>query len=168
MRCSAHLLRGVSSAAVVSRFHRSRPPPLKRFGMLALVCLMACASQLRLVPEAAWSDQVTALDLSTSMVVPYPPPVTKVQTVPPAPTDGSCAYLDGYFVFSLQGWHWVEGTWVRVQPGCLFARPRLFWHTVQTDRFELRFRPGRWVRESNLAMECAPASPCSATSSTSP
>lgn len=135
---------------------------------IPLFWFLACASQSRLVSEAPWPDQVSALDVSTSLVVPYPPPLTKIQTVPPPPNDANCAYLDGYFSFTIQGWQWVEGSWVRPQPGCAFARPRLFWHTAQTDRYELRFRPGRWVRASNITIECPPASPCSGTTGTLP
>lgn len=144
-------------------------PPVRLAGVrLTLLLLSACASESRLVPEAAWPEIVTPLDLSGSIVVPYPPPVTRIETAPPAPQNPSCAYLDGRWSFGGKDWQWTAGTWVIPPNGCAFARPRVFWHEIAADRSELRFRPGRWVQSSNLAAECQAAIPCSASHANTP
>lgn len=136
--------------------------------LLATCLLFACASRTRLAPEAAWPESITALDVSSSLVVPYPPPVTKIETVPPAPSDPRCLYLDGHWTFGGKDWQWMAGTWLLPPRGCAFARPRLFWHELGGDRSELRLRPGRWVQASDLAVECPAAIPCSAVSTAPP
>ena len=122
--------------------------------------MLACSSQSRLAPVVASSDMPTPEDGVRSLVVPYPPPPASVETMPPAPIDRGCLYLDGQWAFGARDWQWVAGGWVIPQPGCGFARSRLFWQTAGANSEELRFRPGRWVKLDQPSVDCSAATAC--------
>ncbi len=124
---------------------------------LVAAAAIACASRSRLAPTVDVPDSAT---VTGSMVVPYPPPPAKVETMPPAPIERSCVYLDGQWVFGARDWQWHSGAWVIAPPGCAFARSQLFWQTAGVDRSELRFRPGHWANAQNTAVDCPVATPC--------
>jgi hypothetical protein len=125
-----------------------------------LAALIACSSRTRLAPEAPLPDAIDPSDYAGSLVVPYPPPPAKVETMPPAPTNPACVYLDGQWTFGSRDWQWVAGAWVIAPGGCAFVRQRLFWLALGSEGSELRFRPGRWVQTSNNALDCPVATAC--------
>lgn len=128
--------------------------------VLLLFAFLACAERSRLAPIVTAPAAPSPSDVSNSLVVPYPPPPGKVETVPPSPLDQACVYLDGQWTFAARDWQWTSGTWVIAQPGCAFARPRLFWQTAGADHSELRFRPGHWVKADNPTLDCPAATAC--------
>lgn len=126
-----------------------------------LASLTACtSSSSRLAPEVPLSDDTGPSDYTSSLVVPYPPPPARIETMPPAPADPACVYLDGQWIFGARDWQWQAGGWVIARDDCSFAPSRLFWHPLGADRAELRYRVGRWVQTAYPTVDCPAAMPC--------
>lgn len=121
-----------------------------------------------MAPELPQSDRPGPADYAGSMIVPYPPPPAQVETVPPAPTNRACVYLDGQWEFVARDWQWQPGGWVVARDDCGFARARLFWHTLGPDRSELRYRSGHWIQTAHPTLDCPNAVPCSTVDAPSP
>jgi hypothetical protein len=91
-------------------------------------------------------------------LVDAPPPVAKIERVPPPPPGDGCLWQDGRWERTAGTWDWVPGTWVEVEEGCHFAPPETAWSTGQGTG-QLYYSRGRWYR-SATSEPCKDPPPC--------
>jgi hypothetical protein len=76
---------------------------------------------------------------SALVEVPYPPPPSRVEFVPPQPQDGA-VWIDGEWTWRGRRWAWRSGRWVTVPAGATFSP----WTSVRNGDGTLYFAPGTW------------------------
>jgi hypothetical protein len=104
------------------------------FGVAALLTV-ACNGRLPLPEPTLHGGDGFA-------TVPYPPPVGRVEFVPPQ-TEKDAVWLDGSWVWRGRDWDWSAGHWQRPPfPQARYAGAT----TVRSPSGTLFFYPGRWYR----------------------
>jgi hypothetical protein len=76
--------------------------------------------------------------------VPYPPPVARVELVPPQPSDDA-VWVDGFHRFVGGDYRWTPGDWVVPARGMKYAPPM----TVRLDDGSLVYYEGKWRQVSD-------------------
>lgn len=86
------------------------------------------------------------------VTVPYPPPVGRVEFVPPQP-DPRAVWVDGSWEWQGREWTFAPGRW-EVPParGARYARPTC----VRSPSGPLFFYPGRWVGDDGMPIPNTP------------
>lgn len=91
--------------------------------------------------------------------VPHPPPPAKIEVIP-IRRNKECRYLDGYWDYRDDAWHWIKGAWVRPPDDCLYSPPRTRFEQSRAGTV-LLYRPGEWYHLGQEGM-CDDAVPCEA------
>lgn len=124
------------------------------------LALAACGGSLR-GPETGPHP----VEGSDPLFVADEPPPAVVETIPEAPRDERCVWVDGWWEHADRGWHWKDGGWVVPPEGCYFAAPAMGWLPGR-EQGVLWYRPGRWYRnersERGRALGCVEPAPCAA------
>ena len=72
-------------------------------------------------------------------VVPYPPPVARVETVPPR-EDERDVWIDGQWAWNGKTWRWLPGAWVKPPAGAYFTPSAV----RRAADGQLYFAPATW------------------------
>ena len=98
---------------------------------LALLCF-ACGSSL---PEPRHARQPR----SEYLPVPYPPPASFSEVVPPAP-NSKAVWVDGHWAWRARNYVWQRGGWVQPPEGARLAP----WHARYAQDGTLMFADAIW------------------------
>ncbi len=99
----------------------------------AVFLQVACGS--RAVPTPRYAPQST----SDLVVIDYPPPPARVESVPPIPARGA-VWIDGEWSPRGRKWGWISGRWVMPEEGARFSP----WTVVRGKDGTLYFARGVW------------------------
>ncbi|MEZ4293696.1 MAG: hypothetical protein R3B70_01880 [Polyangiaceae bacterium] len=123
-------------------------PASRLVAAAALTCAAACGPSVP-VPELATHDG------DEPILVPYPPPVPRVELIPPRPAQPpKTVWIDGQWIWRARVWEWQPGRWEPLYPGATYAPPAIVY---LLDR-RIAWYAGKW--------HGAPPPPPSAPSST--
>lgn len=104
--------------------------------VVSVVLLSGCSSRLPTPPAALHVGE-------DFLIVPYPPPVARVERVPPQPYRDT-VWIDGGWEWSGRDYAWRDGRWVLPpEPGARYAPAT----TIRSPNGPLYFHPGQWYRD---------------------